>query len=66
MEQTQILNLLGDVKLVKGLEASALTDILARTRQRSVPRGAFFFHQGDAADVFYLLLTGRVIPGILY
>jgi CRP-like cAMP-binding protein len=46
--------------LFQGLDASQLQEIVGLAQQRQVPRGSFFFGQGDPASTLYVLVTGRV------
>lgn len=46
--------------LFKGAEPGELTAALNVARHRRVERGEYFFHQGDAAEAFYVITEGRV------
>jgi CRP-like cAMP-binding protein len=54
------MNPLSDIELFRGLNKTALVKVqnLARTVRK--PRGAHFFRQGQEADSFYVLLSGRL------
>jgi CRP-like cAMP-binding protein len=54
------ITMLSDSRLFKSLHERDLQAVLSAARQRQAPRGAFFFHQGDAAHSLYLLSRGRV------
>ncbi len=51
---------LGRVALFAALDENALRDIAEAARTRSVPGGGIFFHEGDAADAFFLVRAGSV------
>jgi len=51
--------LLAQSKPFRGLRAAHLQDILQASRRRQVERNDFFFHQGDPAIDFYLLVQGK-------
>lgn len=46
--------------LLQGLAPDARQVIIAAGRLRRVEQGAFFFHQGQPATLFYILVKGRV------
>lgn len=46
--------------LFRGAEPAELKAALEAARRRSVERGEYFFHQGDAAEAFYVVTEGRV------
>lgn len=48
------------IAFFRGLDEAALTVIAQAAQSRHVARGAFFFHQGDPATHFYVLLQGSV------
>jgi CRP-like cAMP-binding protein len=52
--------LLSRAPLFRGAEPAELTAALEVARRRSVERGEYFFHQGDAAEAFYVITEGRV------
>jgi CRP-like cAMP-binding protein len=51
---------LQQVSLFKGLGLTELGAIYRAGRTLQVDTGAFFFHQGDSALAFYVLITGQV------
>ena len=55
-----LLALLGRSPLFKGANSAELKAALAVSRQVQVERGSFFFHQGESAKVFYVIVDGRV------
>jgi CRP-like cAMP-binding protein len=46
--------------LFAGLEPGAVEHIWSAGRVRHVDEGAYFFHQGEPAERFYILISGRV------
>jgi CRP/FNR family transcriptional regulator, nitrogen oxide reductase regulator len=50
----------GQVVLFKGLPLEALKDICRDAQLKKMPKGSFFFIQGDPADWQYLLFSGQV------
>ena len=44
----------------RGLPPSARAEFMAAGRLREVPAGSFLFYQDEPADVFYILLEGKV------
>jgi CRP-like cAMP-binding protein len=54
------LEILRRVPLFAGLEAARLVDLLQGTSVRVHPKGQLLFQQGDAADRFYVVLSGWV------
>ncbi len=54
------LEALRHAELFHDLSAADLAKIYPLARTRQVERDAFFFHQGDAADLFYVLMAGQV------
>lgn len=46
--------------LFDGLETNELRQIVAVATRRRVRAGGFFYHQGDPATLYYVLLAGRV------
>lgn len=59
MAELQETQTLARVTLFAGLEPAVLSAIVAGGREYTVPRGTFFFHQGEPADTFYVLLEGH-------
>jgi CRP-like cAMP-binding protein len=55
-----LLELLGRSPLFKGAKETELKAALGVSHRVEVERGSFFFHQGDPADVFYVIVEGRV------
>lgn len=51
---------LADVPLFAGLPAGTLTRILSLAHSKRLESGAFFFREGDEAESFFLLTSGRV------
>ncbi|MEO1251127.1 MAG: patatin-like phospholipase family protein [Pseudomonadota bacterium] len=45
----------------QGLDPEALTDISTKSVWHSVPGGWLLFNDGDSADAFYFVLSGRMI-----
>ena len=50
---------LAKVPCFGGVPESALSKILAGTRQRHIARGEVLIRQGDAADDLFIVLSGR-------
>jgi CRP-like cAMP-binding protein len=53
------LSVLSHAPIFQGLDAAALQTILKAGRSREVAADSFFFHQGEPATLFYVLLQGR-------
>ncbi len=51
---------LGHVPLFQGLAADVLARIRGQARSRAIATGESFFHDGDEADAFFVLTSGRV------
>ncbi len=52
--------LVSTLPIFAGMEESALDKLLSDAVQRTVPKGAKVFEQGEKAKLFYLLLQGRL------
>lgn len=52
--------ILARAPLFRGAALAELNAALSIARQRRVERGEYFFHQGDAAEAFYVIIEGRV------
>lgn len=48
------------IPLFSGISTAALEKISAAAKKRRLEEGGFFFHQGDPADLIYVLAEGRV------
>lgn len=46
--------------LFQGLDRSHIEEVVNDARQRQAEHGRYFFHQGDQATAFYVLIQGRV------
>jgi len=57
---TEIARRLVHVPLFEGLSADTLARIVSLSYPKDVGTGAFFFNEGDQADEFLVLTTGRV------
>jgi CRP/FNR family transcriptional regulator, nitrogen oxide reductase regulator len=44
----------------RGLTAAELEAALQMAQRRRLPRGSYFFHQGEPATTFYIVVEGRV------
>jgi CRP-like cAMP-binding protein len=53
------LPILARAPIFQGLDPSALKPILNSSRSRQVEANSFFFHEGEPATLFYVLLEGR-------
>lgn len=52
--------LLKRIPLFKDLSSEDLVKVAGLLKPLSLPRGATLFHQGDAADAFYIITSGQV------
>lgn len=59
MDSIDLTQLLAQSQPFQGLDAADLEAVLQAARRHQVERDAFFFHQGDPATVFYLLIQGE-------
>lgn len=53
------IKVLRECLLFKGLPEESLEALLCRTPRRTVSAGAFIFHEGQSAQVLYVLIRGR-------
>jgi CRP/FNR family transcriptional regulator, nitrogen oxide reductase regulator len=60
MSMAEEVALLTKASFFKGLDNKALAAVLAAGQRRHLSRGSYFFHQGEPATTFYVLLEGRV------
>jgi CRP-like cAMP-binding protein len=60
MNKTQILEYLKSISLFKGIEEEQLENIFADSHPVSFKQDEILFHQEDPADVFYILIEGRI------
>lgn len=58
-ETAELLPTLTRAPIFQGLDATALQPILQVGRYRQVAANTFFFHEGEPATLFYILLQGR-------
>jgi CRP/FNR family transcriptional regulator, cyclic AMP receptor protein len=58
--QTERIKLLSEVEVLEPLSAEQLEWVAQRTLDRSFQKGESIYLPGDASEVVYLLLTGRV------
>jgi CRP-like cAMP-binding protein len=58
--KSDLLDLLDHAPLFEGSGLADRQAALASARQRRLEKGAFFFHQGETADAFYVVVEGRV------
>lgn len=56
----ELLELLAKSPLFRGIGQAELERALEVAQYRRVSRGEFFFHQGEAAEAFYIIVEGRV------
>ncbi len=54
------LKLLRNVPVFGGIDQDALIFLLERTPVVCVPKGEFFFHEGDTGPSMYVLVSGKV------
>jgi CRP-like cAMP-binding protein len=59
-EKSELLDLLGQSPLFKGAETAELEAALAVARRSQLEAGEFFFHQGEPAEHFYVIIEGQV------
>jgi CRP-like cAMP-binding protein len=59
-ETSKIARQLDNVPLFQGLAADALARIRDRGHSKAVGTGELFFNEGDAAEAFFVLTSGRV------
>ena len=59
MVSTEFTRLLAQSQPFRGLHAADLQAVLQAAHRRQVERNAFFFHQGDPAIEFYVLIQGE-------
>ena len=59
-ERSDLLDLLGRSPLFKGAGTAKLEAALEIARRSNLSRGEFFFHQGEPADSFYVIVEGQV------
>ena len=58
--QTERIKLLSEVEVLEPLSAEQLEWVAQRTLDRSFQKGEMVYLPGDASEIVYLLLTGRV------
>jgi CRP-like cAMP-binding protein len=58
--QTERIKLLSEVEVLEPLSAEQLEWVAKRTLDRSFQKGEMVYLPGDASEIVYLLLTGRV------
>ena len=56
----ELLELLADSSLFRGIAPAELGVVLGAAQPRRLSRGEFFFHQGEAAEAFFIIVEGRV------
>lgn len=54
------LDLLANAPLFRGLQSDEIQAVVEIAHQRQVRRKAYFFHQGEMATTFYVIVNGRV------
>jgi CRP-like cAMP-binding protein len=55
-----ILDLLERSPLFRGTHETALEAAVKKARRSEVPKGTYFFYQGEQAEAFYVIIEGRV------
>jgi len=60
LKQTAVVNALRGCQLFTGLALDDLANIAAITAVKSVPKGAYLFHEGDPSHGFYIVQTGAI------
>jgi CRP/FNR family transcriptional regulator, nitrogen oxide reductase regulator len=60
MQQLRSLDQMRQASLFEGLDEAALHQVAEAASPVRVARQSYFFHQGEVADRFYLILSGRV------
>jgi CRP-like cAMP-binding protein len=59
-DRIEIASRLAHVSLFKGLSSEALGRVVGLAHARQLEAGKFFFKEGDQAETFYVLTSGRV------
>jgi CRP-like cAMP-binding protein len=59
-EDSTLLQTLAQAPLFRGLDTAVLQTILQTARAKQVAKDSFFFHQGEPATTFYVIIEGRV------
>jgi len=59
-KRSELLDLLGRSPLFRGAEEAELEAALTVAKHSQLERGEFFFHQGEPADYFYVIIEGQV------
>jgi CRP/FNR family transcriptional regulator, nitrogen oxide reductase regulator len=59
-DTSELADQLGRVPLFQGLAADVLARIRSQARSQAIATGESFFNEGDEADAFFVLTTGRV------
>ncbi len=59
--QTEKLKILQDMPIFGGVRDHVLDFLVSKAQTTSVPKGSFFFREGDQADAIYILEKGKVI-----
>jgi CRP-like cAMP-binding protein len=59
-QSSESIERLANVPLFYGLPQDALARVIGLARSKAVGAGRFFFHEGDDAEAFFVLTSGRV------
>jgi len=60
LDRSGLADQLADVAFFKGLPAGSLSRIVSLAHTRPLDAGLFFFNEGEDAEAFYVLTSGRV------
>ena len=59
LEASEYLHFLEKIGFFREVGIEALSDILSLAAIKKFPKGSFLFHQGDPANVFYIVVEGQ-------
>ncbi len=57
---TSLRNMVHDLPIFAGMEATAFANVFEQSTHRLVPQGCTVFQQGEQAKLFYILVHGRL------
>ncbi len=60
MKKEELGGIVGSNPMLKGLDERECELFLEHGRSRRIEEGAYFFHQGEPAELFYILIEGQV------
>lgn len=59
MNEADVFSIVQKSPFFRGLETADFPPILYAAKQKPIPENSYFFHQGEPANCFYILLQGR-------